>query len=89
MTGSPSSSSRPEVGWSSPAAMRIRVDLPHPEGPMTQTNSRRWTPKLMPLRAVTSPSLPANTLPSASTESTTGRSPIARKRSRIFPGGRR
>jgi hypothetical protein len=29
----------PDVGLSRPATMRRKVDLPQPEGPMTETNS--------------------------------------------------
>src|SRR5215470_14956302 len=38
-TGVPSDSTRPVVGWSRPATMRSRVDLPQPEGPSSTRKS--------------------------------------------------
>ena len=35
----PSTSTVPDVGLSSPASRFSRVDLPHPEAPIRQTNS--------------------------------------------------
>ncbi|MNC95879.1 hypothetical protein D3C83_130990 [compost metagenome] len=49
----PSSVTVPELRDSSPARMRISVDLPQPDGPITQTNSRRCTLKLISFNAVT------------------------------------
>ncbi len=45
VTGSPSSSTRPEVGESRPATMRSNVDLPQPEGPRMVTKSFSRTSK--------------------------------------------
>src|SRR4051812_43755841 len=39
----PATRTSPDVGLSRPAMMRRRVDLPQPEGPTRQTNSRRLT----------------------------------------------
>src|SRR5262245_51213137 len=39
VTGAPSRSTRPVVGWSRPAIRRRRVDLPQPEGPSRQRKS--------------------------------------------------
>ena len=41
ITGRCSSTTRPEVGGMSPAMTFRSVDLPHPEGPMTEANSPR------------------------------------------------
>ena len=40
-TAWPSSKTSPPVASSSPATMRMSVDLPQPDGPTTQMNSRR------------------------------------------------
>src|SRR6266567_5163076 len=39
LTGTPSSSTRPDVGASSPATIRSSVDLPHPDGPRIEIKS--------------------------------------------------
>src|SRR5882672_5199400 len=38
----------PPLTSSSPASMRSRVDLPHPEGPTRTMNSPSWMSKVMP-----------------------------------------
>ena len=55
VTGLPSSKTSPELGSSSPARIRTRVDLPQPDGPTTQRNSRRCVTKLMSFSASVSP----------------------------------
>ena len=49
----PSIQTSPEVGWSSPARMCMRVDLPEPDGPMTAVSSPRLTSIEQPRRAST------------------------------------
>ena len=44
-TGCPAKSISPVEADLAPARILIRVDLPQPEGPITVTNSRRWTRK--------------------------------------------
>src|SRR6266508_2231453 len=39
LTGAPSSSTRPDVGASSPATIRSSVDLPQPDGPRIEMKS--------------------------------------------------
>jgi hypothetical protein len=41
---------------SKPAMVRNKVDLPHPEGPKKQTNSRSCMSKEMPFKMALSPS---------------------------------
>src|SRR5215510_11932963 len=48
LTGLPSRATAPRSGWSKPAKIFRRVDLPHPEGPMMATNSPSVTVKSMP-----------------------------------------
>ena len=45
----------PEVMSSSPAIIRSKVDLPHPEGPTSTTNSPSAISSEMSLSTVTSP----------------------------------
>ena len=61
--------------------MRISVDLPQPDGPITQMNSRRCTSKVMSCSAVIGPALDWKVFSSASISNTTGRSRIRRNRS--------
>ena len=44
---------RPEVGWSSPAAMCRSVLLPEPDGPITAVKVPRWNSASIPANAVT------------------------------------
>src|SRR3569833_1350358 len=44
--GTPSMITAPSSGFTKPAIMLIKVDLPHPEGPTTATNSPSFTVKL-------------------------------------------
>src|SRR5205814_9590777 len=81
VTGAPSSSTCPELAFSRPARMRIRVDLPQPEGPITHTNSRRCTMKSMPRKASVSPLAVLKVLPSCLSSSTTSRAWMRAKRS--------
>ena len=49
----PAMVTEPEVGWSSPARMCIRVDLPDPDGPITDVSLPRGTSTEMPRSAST------------------------------------
>ena len=46
---------RPALGFSSPATVRIRVVFPHPDGPSTTRNSPDSISRSTPATAVTSP----------------------------------
>ena len=60
-TCSPSTVTVPEVGFSSPLIMRMRVDLPAPEKPITPNTSPRLTVKETSSTALTAPSRPSKT----------------------------
>src|ERR1700736_1462905 len=49
----PSTTTRPEVGWSSPPRILIKVVLPEPDGPMMAIHSPASTSKLTPPSART------------------------------------
>ena len=51
--GLPSSIASPSVGLTKPATMLSRVDLPQPEGPISETNSPGWTLSETSLTATT------------------------------------
>ena len=53
--------------------MRISVDFPHPEGPITLMNSRFRTSNVIRDSAVIGPLVPSKVRVSASTLKTTGR----------------
>src|SRR5512132_2052969 len=55
VTTRPAISISPLVTSSSPAMMRNRVDLPHPEGPTMTVNSRSGTSRLMSVSTWTDP----------------------------------
>ncbi len=59
-TSPPSTSTRPEVGRSSPAISRSSVDLPQPERPSTATNSPVLIDRLTSRSAGTAPVRDAN-----------------------------
>ncbi len=46
--GRPHIRASPEEGWSKPAMMRSRVDLPQPEAPIRQMNSPLLIERLAP-----------------------------------------
>jgi hypothetical protein len=79
--GVPKTDIRPVVGFKRPATIRSRVDLPQPDGPMSDTNSplRIW--KLASCRAVTGP---GNSIPTNCPATTTGRESAAPRRSCIL-----
>ena len=64
MIGLPSSSASPRVGLMKPATMLSSVDLPQPEGPMSETNSPGCTLSETSLdrldRAVVAPKIDAH-----------------------------
>ena len=62
--------------------MRTSVDLPQPDGPTTQRNSRRWVWKLMSLSASVSRFPVVNTLLRCSTLRMTSRAFSRSKRAR-------
>jgi hypothetical protein len=66
-------STAPLVQLSSPDTMRINVDLPQPEGPITLMNSRLCTSNSMFLSAVMGACALSNTRPTPPTVITTGR----------------
>ena len=49
----PSTCTVPDVGWSRPAMIRSRVDLPHPDSPTIPNRAPRGTSTLTPRRAWT------------------------------------
>src|SRR5262245_11815949 len=51
----PSTTIRPESGWSNPATSRSAVVLPHPLGPSSETNSADSMARSMPWSAATGP----------------------------------
>jgi hypothetical protein len=51
----PASSTSPSVTFSRPAIQRSVVDLPHPDGPRSETSSPSSTPKVSPSIATRSP----------------------------------
>ncbi len=51
--GLPKISSVPLEAWSRSAIRRSSVDLPHPDGPMSETNSPAPTSSSTPARAIT------------------------------------
>ena len=51
----PSTTMRPESGWSNPATRRSAVVLPHPLGPSSETNSPVSSARSIPWSAVTGP----------------------------------
>ena len=61
--GLPKISSSPVVAVSRSAMRRSSVDLPHPDGPMSETNSPAATSRSTPVSATTSPSLVGKVLP--------------------------
>src|ERR1700687_3936238 len=59
VTSRPLTTMPPALGRHSPVTTFIKVDLPHPEGPTTATNSRSRTASVVPCSAsVPSPSSP-------------------------------
>src|ERR1700760_3273548 len=62
LTTSPSIQISPPVISSSPAIMRKVVDLPHPDGPTSTTNSWSAMSRSMPFTACTPPSYSLTTL---------------------------
>ena len=82
VTGLPCNSTSPDVCCSSPARMRTSVDLPQPEGPTTQRNSRRWVSKLILSSASVEPLAVVKTLLRLSTLRMTSRALSRSKRAR-------
>src|SRR4029453_19611740 len=65
--GSPPTSMRPSVGARMSATSRSRVDLPQPEGPRSETNSRGAIVRLAFASACTGPAGVENVIPTPST----------------------
>jgi hypothetical protein len=79
-TSLPSMVIEPPVQVSKPATMRIKVDFPQPEGPITLMNSRLRTSKLTLFSARTGPCALSNWRDTADKLMTTGCLRISAKR---------
>jgi hypothetical protein len=79
-TSLPSMVIEPPLQVSRPATMRISVDLPQPEGPITLMNSRLFTSKLIFDSACTGPCALSKTRETPDKLITTGRERISAKR---------
>mgnify|MGYP006915208416 CR=1 FL=1 len=75
VTGTPKIDTVPAVGRMSPATRRRIVDLPHPDGPMIDTNSWRCSARSTSLSAVTgAPPAVVKVCPTPDSAITTSRS---------------
>jgi hypothetical protein len=62
-TAFPSTSTFPALGATKPATRLSSVDFPHPEGPISDTNSPGSIPNDTPLTACIAPPFPSNSTP--------------------------